>query len=130
MEGYPFVHHETVRFRDVDGWGHVNNAVYLTFCEEARMAFLRHLGVLTGIEDAAMILARIEIDFRSELSAGEEVAVGARVSGFGTKSFALEHRIEAGGRVVADASSVLVAYDYHRSESIELPSTWRERLAA
>ena len=64
MDGYPFVHRETVRFRDVDGWGHVNNAVYLTFCEQARMAFLAHLGVLTGIEDATMILP----DARSKMS--------------------------------------------------------------
>jgi acyl-CoA thioester hydrolase len=130
VDGYPFVHHETVRFRDVDGWGHVNNAVYLTFCEEARMAFLAHLGVLTGIEDATMILARIEIDFRSQLSANEEVAIGTKVTGFGTKSFQLGHRLEAGGRLVAEASTVLVAYDYARSESVELPPTWRERLAA
>jgi acyl-CoA thioester hydrolase len=130
VDGYPFVHHETVRFRDVDGWGHVNNAVYLTFCEEARMAFLGHLGVLTGIEDATMILARVEIDFRSQLSANEEVAIGVRVSGFGTKSFRLDHRLEAGGRLVAEASTVLVAYDYGRSESIELPESWKRRLAA
>ena len=130
MDGYPFVHRETVRFRDVDGWGHVNNAVYLTFCEQARMAFLDHLGVLTGIEDATMILARVELDFRSQLSANEEVAIGVRATGFGTKSFRLDHRLEAGGRLVAEASTVLVAYDYGRSESIELPEIWKRRLAA
>ena len=130
MDGYPFVHRETVRFRDVDGWGHVNNAVYLTFCEQARMAFLAHLGALTGIEDATMILARIEIDFRSQLSANEVVEIGVRAGRFGSKSFTLEHRLEAGGRVVAEASSVLVAYDYAQNQSIELPDTWKRRLAA
>jgi acyl-CoA thioester hydrolase len=130
VDGFPFVHRETVRFRDVDGWGHVNNAVYLTFCEQARMAFLAHLGVLTGIEDATMILARIEIDFRSQVSANEVVEIGVRAGRFGSKSFTLEHRLEVDGRVVAEASSVLVAYDYARNRSIELPDTWKRRLAA
>jgi acyl-CoA thioester hydrolase len=130
VDGYPFVHRETVRFRDVDGWGHVNNAVYLTFCEQARMAFLAHLGVLSGIEDATMILARIEIDFRSQLGANEVVEIGVRPGGFGSKSFTLDHRLEAGGRLVAEASSVLVAYDYAQNQPIELPDTWRRRLAA
>jgi acyl-CoA thioester hydrolase len=130
VDGYPFVHREIARFRDVDGWGHVNNAVYLTFCEQARMAFLSHLGVLTGIEDATMILARIEIDFRSQVSANEEVEVGVRAGRFGTKSFSLDHRLEVRGRLVAEATSVLVAYDYAQNESIELPDTWRRKLAA
>ena len=130
MDGYPFVHRETVRYRDVDGWGHVNNAAFLTYVEQARMAYLEHLGVLSGIADATMILARIEIDFRSQLSANEEVAIGVRPTGLGQKSFRLEHRLEAGDRIVAEAETVLVAFDYGRSESIELPDTWRRRLAA
>ena len=40
MEGYDFVHRQHVRFNDVDAMGHVNNAVYLTYVEEARIAFL------------------------------------------------------------------------------------------
>ena len=57
-----FVHRETVRFRDVDSVGHVNNAVYLTYMEEARIAFLSQ----ASEEDAlGMVVARIEIDFRS-----------------------------------------------------------------
>lgn len=39
MEGFPFVHRETVRFSDLDGMGHVNNAVYSTYLEQARLAW-------------------------------------------------------------------------------------------
>ena len=78
--------------------GHVNNAVYSTYLEEAR------IGVLGDLID--FILARVEIDFRSELRMGEEVEVGSRCSRIGTKSFDLEHVISAsGGRVVAEAKS-------------------------
>ena len=107
-----FVHRERVRFRDCDAMGHVNNAVYSTYLEEAR------IGVLEGLD--AFILARVEIDFRSELRAGEQIEIRTRCSRIGTKSFDLIHEVRAGERLVADAKSVLVGYDYSRGESVPL----------
>jgi acyl-CoA thioester hydrolase len=118
---YPYVHRERVRFRDRDAMGHVNNAVFSTYLEEAR------IGVLGGLGD--FILARVEIDFRSELRGGEEVEVRSRCSRVGTKSFDLEHQIVAGDRVVADAKSVLVSYDYGLGTSVPVPDELRERLS-
>jgi acyl-CoA thioester hydrolase len=74
------------------------------------------------------ILARVEIDFRSELRMGEEVEVRSRCSRIGTKSFELEHQIAAGERIVAEARSVLVSYDYERAQSVPVPDELRERL--
>ena len=116
-----WVHRERVRFRDCDAMGHVNNAVYSTYLEESR------IGVLGGLTD--FILARVELDFRSELRAGEEVEVRTRCSRIGTKSFDLEHVISANGRVVAEGKSVLVSYDYERAVSIPVPPELRELLA-
>ncbi len=121
MEGFDYVHRERVRFRDCDAMGHVNNAVYSTYLEQAR------IGVLGELEP--FILARVEIDFRAELRAGEEVVIGTRVSRVGTKSFDLEHRIDADGRVVADAKSVLVGYDYERGASVPLSDEQKRRLS-
>jgi acyl-CoA thioester hydrolase len=117
---YPYVHRDRVRFRDCDAMGHVNNAVYSTYLEEARIGVL---GDLIGF-----ILARVEIDFRSELRNGEDVEVRTRCSRIGTKSFDLEHVISADGRLVADARSVLVSYDYELGASIEVPAELRARL--
>ena len=122
MEGFPFVRRERVRFRDCDAMGHVNNAVYSTFLEEAR------IDVLDGLDD--FILARVEIDFRSELRAGEEIEVGTRCSRIGTKSLDLEHEIRANGRLAAEAKSVLVGYDYGRGESVPLSEKLKARLSA
>jgi len=119
---FPHIRHERVRFRDCDAMGHVNNAVYSTYLEEAR------IDVLGGLSD--FILARVEIDFRSELRAGEEIEVGTRVGQLGTKSFELEHEIRTDGRVVAEARSVLAAYDYDRAESVPLSEELRARLRA
>ncbi len=120
MTDFPWVHRERIRFRDCDAMGHVNNAVYSTYLEEAR------IGVLGGLSD--FILARMEIDFRAELRLGEELVVRTRCARIGTKSFELEHELAADGRVVAEARSVLVSYSYERGESIPVPEELRERL--
>ena len=115
-----FVHRDRVRFRDCDSMGHVNNAVYSTYLEEAR------IGVLGGL--SSFILARVEIDFRAELRVGEEIEVRTRCSRIGTKSFDLEHVVSAGGRVVAEARSVLVAYDYDLGASVPVTDELRRLL--
>jgi acyl-CoA thioester hydrolase len=118
---FPWRHRDRVRFRDCDAMGHVNNAVYSTYLEESR------IGVLGDLID--FILARVEIDFRSELRMGEEVEVRTRCSRIGTKSFDLEHEIAtSSGRIVAEAKSVLVSYDYERGESTAVPETLRALL--
>jgi acyl-CoA thioester hydrolase len=119
---FPFTHRERVRFRDCDPMGHVNNAVYSTYLEQAR------IGVLGGLDP--FILARVEIDFRAELRAGEEVEVASRCSRIGTKSFDLEHVIRGDDRVVAEAKSVLVGYDYEAGRSVPITDTTKRRLAA
>ena len=121
-----FVHHETVRFRDLDAMGHMNNAVYATMIEQARLAFLTPNGA--PVEN--MILARLEIDFRSPVELGETIEIAVTPARIGTKSFDLDYVLRAGERVVAEAKTVLVAYDYATSSSVELPDEWKERLAA
>jgi acyl-CoA thioester hydrolase len=121
-----FVHRETVRFRDLDAMGHMNNAVYATLIEQARLAFLTPNGA--PVEN--MILARLEIDFRSPVELGETIEIAVTPARIGTKSFDLEYVLRAGERVVAEAKTVLVAYDYGTRSSVELPDEWKERLAA
>ena len=125
-----FVHREPVRFRDLDPMGHVNNAVFLTYVESARVAFLEHLGAATTLEEMAIIVARAEIDFRAPVRFGDEVEVTVRATRFGGKSFDLEHELRVGDTVVAEAKTVLVTYDYAKHEPVEIPGDWREKLAA
>ena len=115
----PFVHRETVRFRDLDSLGHVNNAVYLTHLEQARIALL----LPAGAEISSMILARCELEL------GETVEIEVMPTRVGTKSFELAYEMKAGGRLVAEAKTVLVAFDYERGESQPLPEAWRKLLS-
>jgi acyl-CoA thioester hydrolase len=127
VEGFPFVHRETVRFRDLDGIGHVNNAVYSTYLAQARLAWF---GDDEEMPLTDVILARTEIDFRSPLGVGETVSIGVRPSRLGTKSFELEYELRADDRLVAEAKSVLVGYDYGSGTSRAIPDRWRTRLGA
>ena len=126
MEGFAFVHRETVRFRDVDALGHVNNAVFLTYLEEARIGYLLPFGA----DVTNMILARVEIDFKAPLRSGDEIEIGVRPSGVGTKSFELAYEVRRGDTVAAQAKTVLVSYDYETGRPVEVPESWREALAA
>lgn len=123
-----FVHREHVRFSDLDGFGHVNNAVFSTYLEQARLAWFGHYDDAEPMPLRDVILARTEIDFRSPLVFGETVAIGVRPSRLGTKSFELEYELRAAGRLVAEARSVLVGYDYDVGRSVEVPARWRQRL--
>jgi len=77
-----------------------------------------------------MILARLEIDFRSPVELGGTVEIAVTTTRVGTKSFDLGYELRASDRLVAEAKTVLVAYDYAHARSVELPPEWKERFAA
>jgi acyl-CoA thioesterase FadM len=76
-----------------------------------------------------MILARCEIDFRAQVSIGEVVEVSLWPTRIGTKSFELGYEMKVGDRLVAEAKTVLVAFDYERGQSRLLPDAWRKLLS-
>ena len=99
-----------VRWRDVDNYGHVNNAVYLTYLEEVRDEWLaRTLRDEEAVWD--YVIARIEIDFRREVTqADDEVLASCRLERIGTSSVRTREQIHtAAGTLAAEASAVVVA---------------------
>jgi acyl-CoA thioester hydrolase len=122
-----------VRFRDTDAFGHVNNAVFFTYIELARVRYLIDvLGLEEPFERMPLILARVELDFRSPILFGEEVEVATQVDRIGRSSIAMSHRLMAGAdqRLVGESQSVLVTYDYEAARPIPVPDDWRAKLAA
>jgi len=97
-----------IRWRDVDLYGHVNNAVYLTYLEEARDRWVE-----TTLPGTNFVIVRIAIDYRRELSLeDEDVVVTCRGVGYGTSSIrTAEQVIAKAGWVAAEAESVIVAHD-------------------
>ncbi len=130
MDGYRLVHEQTVEFRDLDGLGHVNNAVYLNYLENAKILYFREVVGEVGLEGLG-IVADVRIAFRSPAFLGETLAIGVRVPRVGTKSMEFEFELRGpDGRLVAAASSVHVAFDYARREAIPVPDDWRRRIEA
>lgn len=121
-----------VRFRDIDAFGHVNNAVFFSYVEQARIRYL--LDVLdsdTTFDRMPLILARVELDYRSPIFYGDTVTVATRVERIGRTSFAMSHRMTAGrdDRLVGEVQSVLVTYDYAAASPMPVPDDWRRRFA-
>ena len=85
-----FEHEIEVRFRDCDALGHVNNAVYLTYLEQARFAHWQRLTGVSGIP-RSFILARVECDYRAQATAGERLVVRLHVAAVGNSSFTFEY---------------------------------------
>jgi acyl-CoA thioester hydrolase len=113
VEGYRLTVEVPVRFRDVDMLGHVNNAVYLTYLENARIEYCRRVFGMRRAAEIDIVISRVEIDYRSASYVGETLIVGLRVVELGGASFAAEYRIEdkVSGRLVAQARTVQVFYD-------------------
>jgi acyl-CoA thioester hydrolase len=132
MDGYRFVYPVQVRFRDLDTLGHVNNAVYLTYFEAARMAYWMHVNGRADLSSMDMILARAEVDYRAPVGYGDELEVGVRCASVKRSSFVLEQALveRRSGRLVAQARKVLVHYDYAAGRSKPLDEEQRQRLMA
>lgn len=129
VAGLPFVFWEEVRFGDLDTLGHVNNAVYATYLESARLAYYQELTGLP-LEQLNIILAELTISYKAPAFYRDRLAIGVRIASVGTKSFVMEYTIARAGdnAVIATGRSVLVAYDYAEGRTIAVPEVVR-RLA-
>jgi acyl-CoA thioester hydrolase len=126
---FKFSHQIEVRFRDCDPMGHVNNAVYLTYLEQARFAYWRE--VLHGRPlKPGMIVARIECDYRQAATVGQLLDVGIRIARIGRTSFDFEYEIvdSKNRQLVAQARSVQVIYDYKEGKPARMLDEVRERV--
>ncbi len=129
MNGYRYARAQDVAFRDLDGLGVVNNAVYLTYIETARLGYMVEVLGIRSLDEIGVIVAKVDIDFRSPARLLETLEVGARVPRLGTRSVYMEHEVRgADGRLVAEAATVLVSFDYERRVPVPIPNEWRERI--
>jgi acyl-CoA thioester hydrolase len=130
LDGFRFQHPIEVRFADLDALRHVNNAVFLSYMESARIAYWLAVTQRSGLGALDMILARTEIDYRSPVSFGESLVVGVRCASIKRSSLVMEFRVleRAAGRLVAEARKTLVYYDFKAGKSLALPAEIRRQL--
>jgi len=131
-------HRLVVRFSDCDPLAHVNNAVYLTYLEQARITLWRaQLGAWPrpmpdGGPREGFILARAEVDFRAQAREGDELEVRLALGGFGRTSATYEYEIVdvRTDRLVAEAKTVQVWIDYDAGRPVPLTDALKQTLSA
>jgi len=129
----------TVRFSDCDPLGHVNNAVYSTYLEQARIVLwrrqagfeLRRAASGRQPRGEGFILARTEIDFRSEAHDGDELEIRLSLEGFGRTSARYGYEIVDVGSdwLCLEVKSVQVWYDYDAGRPVPLTEETKAKLS-
>ena len=128
LNDFPLVIGIPVQWGDQDAFGHVNNTVYLRWCESVRIEYLRRIGLwMIGEDGIGPILASISCDYRKPLTYPDTVHVGVRVERIGNTSFRMDHVVvsEAQNLVAAELRSTIVVVDYKRNKSVPVPASVR-----
>jgi len=116
-----------IRWRDMDAFRHVNNAVYATYLEECRDEWAER--ALAGNGDLwGFVLARVAIDFRRELTQEDDaIVVSCRLVRVGGSSVTLREEIRTeSGELSAESEAVLVARDAETGRSRQLTDAERQ----
>jgi len=118
-----------VIFRDVDAFGHVNNAVYLTYFEWARAQLWFELNGLEGLPaDIGFIVARAEIDFIAQIGM-ERIEIRVRIGEMRNSSFDTHYEIRlAGGELAATGKVVVVIFDWNKQQKETISDELRRKV--
>ncbi|WP_455448439.1 acyl-CoA thioesterase [Natrinema thermotolerans] len=127
MADYSYETEIDVRLRDIDFMGHVNNAVYATYLEQAREAYFRDV-LDISLEETTTVLVSLEIEYERPIEADETVTVAFSVSELGEASLPMTYEIRADGERAATARTVQVLAEPDGDGSRPIPAEWRRRI--
>ena len=122
-----------VRFRDIDSMGHVNNAVFLTYFEEGRKAFLHRVFNVVDPKDYPFILAHISCDFLRPVKLGDSVSLQVWIGEIGRKSFKFKYRLadrDDESVIYGQGDSVMVLFDYKNNKTVPIPEEFLGKILA
>ena len=120
-----------VRFRDIDGMGHINNAVFITYFTEARLVFYQKITNSTDFSSFPFIMAHISCDYLRPVIFNTQLSVEIWVKDIGSKSFALGYKLadlSDESITYATGESVQVCFDYGENKSIAVPDALKQQL--
>ncbi len=123
MAAFEFTTPIEVRFADLDAYGHVNNAVFFTFLESARIKFFQqHFGEFLD-HRLMFLVVRAECDYRLPIELNNPVQVTVAVDRVRHSSFDFSYRVHDGAdRLFAEAKTVMVCYDPHGKRPVAIPA--------
>ena len=115
---YPHHYELKTRWRDIDSFGHVNNAVFLTYIEDARILFFRRWKI-TEMKKS-LIVASIKIDYLQQIDHPSDLIVGQKISRIGNSSFDIQSTLFIKDQFKPAARSVVISvcFDYKQNKSV------------
>jgi acyl-CoA thioester hydrolase len=130
---YRFFQPIEIRYADIDAQRHVNNAKIFSFLENARAVYLQRLGLWDGrdFDRIGIILVQTGCTYKKPIAYGQRIHVGIRTTRLGNKSIEMSYSVQEidNDTEFATATSVIVAYDYQKEQSINVPPSWRKVIA-
>lgn len=117
-----------VRWGDCDAFGHVNNASYLSYFEEARIDYWK--AVVPDVPFTGMAIVHASVDFRGQAFPGDVLTIRAAVSQLRRTSFWADYEVLRGATVVATGRSAQVFFDYAAQKPTAIPEAFRARVAS
>jgi acyl-CoA thioester hydrolase len=127
MTDYEYTTELDVRFRDLDAMGHVNNAVYATYLEQARADYYADV-IDVSLSAVDTVLASLSIAYQRPVTAEETVTVAFGVGDLGESSIPMEYEVRTENGVAATAETVQIVFDRETGESRSIPQEWRDRI--
>jgi len=120
-----------VRFSDMDAMGHVNNAKYLTYLEEARINYFNNILNLSEESlDYQAVIAKVEINYLNQIKLGDKLEIYTRIFRLGNKSFDFEILVvinNNGEKIIASSSiTKMVGFNYRTQQTVTLPDYFRK----
>ncbi len=120
-----------VRFADIDAFGHVNNALFLTYFEIARSNYLDE-AIGWDWNSIGLIIARAEIDYLKPVLLEDKLTVYIRTSRLGNSSFDIDYLLvrttDGKDEHCAQGKTVCVTFDYKQQKSVPIPEDYRKKL--
>jgi len=120
-----------VRFRDIDGMGHVNNAVFFTYFAEGRLALFQEFSMDSDFSTFSFILAHISCDYLRPITLNTQLSVEIWVKEIGIKSFGLGYNLvdlSDESITYAKGESVQVCYDYGENKPVAVSAALKQKL--
>lgn len=115
------------QFRDLDPNGHVNQAIYSSYCEQARAKYWEEV-IGQRHDRADVALVKSEFEFSAEITLGQTVTVHQRIGELGESSIPIDYEIRTNGETAATGSVVLLSYDIEKRKAAPIPDLWRDAI--
>jgi len=127
IDDYKLRYHLKTRFRDLDAFGHVNNAVYASYIESARVELLNNWKIPRFNKGKSIIMASLKINYHSQLSHPTSLVIGQKITRIGRSSFDIEsivfdsNNIDSNNnRVICSALVTVVCFDFDSQTPVEV----------